>query len=132
MRGNEREGNVRRYARGFRIYETPFVSSRYLFASNVRIFKKEEDAKYPDLRRFRRLGQNVPLEKVVHDIATVHLVFNLYNVAQRKTVQSVSEEAIYERRREKYLYRDGFARALLLHFSREQLVLPLEHVVLFA
>mgnify|MGYP000734860388 CR=1 FL=1 len=73
------------------------MSSRYLFASNVRIFEKEQDAKYPDLRRFRRLGQNVPLEKVVHDIATVHLVFNLYNVAQRKVVQSVAEKAFYER-----------------------------------
>ena len=108
------------------------MSSRYLFASNVRIFEKEQDAKYPDLRRFQRLGQNVPLEKVVHDIATVHLVFNLYNVAQRKVVQSVAEKAFYERRCEKYLYRDGFARALLLHFSREQLVLPLKHVILFA
>ena len=108
------------------------MSSRYLFASNVRIFEKEQDAKYPDLRRFRRLGQNVPLEKVVHDIATVHLVFTLYNVAQKKVVQSVAEKAFYEHHCEKYLYRDGFARALLLHFSREQLVLPLKHVILFA
>ena len=74
---------------------------------------------------------NVPLEKVVHDIATIHLVFTLYNVAQRKVVQSVAEKAFYERHCEKYLYRDGFARALLLHFSREQLVLTLEYVVLF-
>ena len=51
--------------KGFRIYETPFVSSRYLFASNVRIFEKEQDAKYPDLRRFRRLGQNVPLGRLL-------------------------------------------------------------------
>lgn len=75
---------------------------------------------------------NVPLEKVVHDIATFHLVSNLYNVAQRKVVQSVAEKAINERHCKKYLYRDGFARALLLHFSREQLVLPLEHIILFA
>ena len=75
---------------------------------------------------------NIPLEKVVHDIATVHLVSNLYNVAQRKVVQSVSEKAINEHHCEKYLYRDGFARALLFYFSREQLVLPLEHVILLA
>ena len=73
-----------------------------------------------------------PPRPIAQNIATVHLVFNLYNVAQRKVVQSVAEKAFYERHREKYLYRDGFARALLLHFSREQLVLPLEHVVLFA
>lgn len=64
------------------------MSSRYLFASNVRIFEKEQDAKYPDLRRFRRLGQNVPLEKVVHDIAITYPIFNLYDDGQRKTVQS--------------------------------------------
>lgn len=45
------------------------MSSNYLFASNVRIFEKEQDAKYPDLQQFRRYGQNVPLERVVHDIA---------------------------------------------------------------
>ncbi len=68
------------------------MSFTRLFASTVHIFKKEQDAKYPDLQQFRRYGQNVPLERVVHDIATVHPVFDLYNGGQRKTVQSRIEK----------------------------------------
>ena len=53
-----------------------------------------EDA--PKISAKAGINIHAVLEKVVHDIATVHLVFTLYNVAQRKVVQSVAEKAFYE------------------------------------